>query len=423
MNKLNKKIVLAIIILIVLCALFFLMRRKSAGGYQFQTAPVNRTDLLVTISATGTLEPEEVIDVGAQVAGQIMSFGVDSTGKEVDYGSVVEEGTVLARIDSSLYAADVAQAEAQLKRAQADLQQLQVRVNQTQREWERAQTLGPSRALAETNYDAYHFAYEAAVANVAVGQATILNADAVLAKARRNLNYTTIVSPVKGVVIDRRVNIGQTVVSSLNAPSLFLIAKDLTRMELWVAVNEADIGNVFVGQAVRFSVDAFPDDEFRGEVKRIRLNASMVQNVVTYTVEVVTSNENGKLLPYLTANVKFASAEVKGVLAVPNAALRWMPREEQVRPEKQAAEAPQTSTQLTGPPKNTATVWLSRKSGPYPVRVEVGVTDGTLTEVRSVDLHEGDLAIIGEKSGGNEEQTADSVAPFTPRFLKGKGKA
>jgi HlyD family secretion protein len=163
-----------------------------------------------------------------------------------------------------------------------------------------------------------------------VGEAAILQAkaglaqaEAVLRRAQRNLGYCTITSPVKGVIIDRRVNIGQTVVASLNAPSLFLIAKDLTRMQVWVAVNEADIGKIRPGQPVTFTVDAFQGETFRGEVGKIRLNASMTQNVVTYTVEIITDNASGRLLPYLTANVQFELSRASYVLMVPNAALRW----------------------------------------------------------------------------------------------------
>jgi len=227
----------------------------------FSTAPVTRGDLVVTISATGTVEPEEVIDVGAQVAGQILSFGKDGSGKPIDYGSAVDEGTVLAQIDDSLYAADAAEAAAQVQqagagreRAQADLEQMKAKLYQAQRDWERAQKLGPSEALAESSYDAYQSAYETAKANVAVdeaaiaqAQATLTQAQAALQRAQRNLSYCTIKSPAKGVIIDRRVNIGQTVVASLNAPSLFPLAKDLKRMQVWVAVNEADIGNIHPG--------------------------------------------------------------------------------------------------------------------------------------------------------------------------------
>ena len=184
---------------------------------------------------------------------------------------------------------------------------------------------------------------------MAVGEAAILEAQAIRGpgrggpdRAQRNLSYCTIKSPVKGVIIDRRVNIGQTVVASLNAPSLFLLAKDLTRMQVWVAVNEADIGKIHPGQPVTFTVAAFPGETFRGEVGKVRLNASMTQNVVTYTVEVITDNSNGRLLPYLTANVQFELDRRKDVLLVPSAALRWTPSADQVAP-RVTARPPRTA--------------------------------------------------------------------------------
>src|SRR5439155_10217166 len=204
---------------------------------------------LATITATGTVEPQESIDVGAQVQGRIIGFGKDKNGKSVDNNSEVEEGMVLALIDPSVYQSEVDQAQAQLKqaqagveRAEADLGQFQAKFQQAQRDWNRAQKLGPSDALSQVDYDAYESAYDAAKANVKVGQAAVEQAKAsvtqnaaALKRAQQNLGYCTIVSPVKGVVITRRVNIGQTVVSSLSAPSLFLIAKDLTKMQLWTA--------------------------------------------------------------------------------------------------------------------------------------------------------------------------------------------
>ncbi len=346
-----KRLVIRSIFFVVLFGLIggaaaWLLQRNDEQAITYRTSQVTQGDLLVSISATGTVEPEEVIDVGAQVAGQILSFGKDVSGKPVDYGSVVEEGTVLARIDDSLYLADAAQAEAQVQsaraselRAEADLEQMKAKLRQAERDWQRAQKLGPSEALAQVSYDAYQSTYETAKANVAVGEAAILQAkaslaqaEAVVRRAQRNLGYCTIKSPVKGVIIDRRVNIGQTVVASLNAPSLFLIAKDLKRMQVWVAVNEADIGKIQPGLPVTFTVDAFPGETFRGQVGKIRLNASMTQNVVTYTVEIITDNSSGRLLPYLTANVEFELNRVTNVLLVPNAALRWMPSAEQVAP-------------------------------------------------------------------------------------------
>src|SRR5262245_13006732 len=222
----------------------------QAGARQtpaFRTATVERTSLAATISATGTLEPEEVVDVGAQVAGMIKNFGRDpkETKKPVDYGTQVEEGTVLAQIDDAVYKAQVDQAKSNVQRAEADMLQFRAKLSQTERDWERAKTLRSSRgAISETDYDTAFANYETAKSALAVGEAGIAQAKAALELAAINLGYATIKSPVKGVIVDRRVNVGQTVVASLNAPSLFLIAKDLKRMQIWTSVNEADIGQI-----------------------------------------------------------------------------------------------------------------------------------------------------------------------------------
>ena len=311
-------------------------RQQGSGqATSFETAKVTRGNLLVTIAASGTLEPEEVVDVGAQISGRILSFGKDADGKPVDYGSIVEKDAVIAKLDDSLYQADAAQAEAQVQsakagvqRAEADLGQLQAKFKEAEAQWNRAQKLQAGRALAELEYISYQSSYETAKANVAVGEAAILQAKAALTqaekslwRAQRNLEYCTIASPITGTVIDRRVSIGQTVAAGLNTPSLFLIAKDLKRMQVWVSVNEADIARVYPGQPVTFTVDALPDEIFHGEVYRVRPNASMTQNVVTFTVEITTENSAGRLRPYLTANVRFEVNSRSNVLQVPAAAL------------------------------------------------------------------------------------------------------
>jgi HlyD family secretion protein len=421
------------------------LQRGDSQETVFRRAQVKRGDLLVSISATGTVEPEEVIDVGAQIAGQIQSFGKDADGGTVDYGSVVEAGTVLAKIDDSLYAADAAataaqvqSAKASLQRAEADLGQMQAKLQQAERDWQRAKKIGPSEALAQASYDAYQSAYETAVANLAVGRAAILQsraglaqAEAVLRRAERNLSYCTITSPVKGVIIDRRVNIGQTVVASLNAPSLFLIAKDLKRMQVWVAVNEADIGKIRAGLPVTFTVDAFPGETFRGQVGKVRLNASMTQNVVTYTVEVVTDNSSGRLLPYLTANVQFELDRRSGVLLVPNAALRWQPSTELVvtefrdafvnkatRREKRngTSQAAANPVAAAGEASGRGTLWMPEGAFVKPLRVRVGPSDGTLTEVEGDRLTEGMEVVAGlQIQTGAKSDTSNPFAPSFPR--------
>jgi HlyD family secretion protein len=408
----------------------------------FRTAPIKRGNLIATISASGTVEPEVVVDIGAQVAGTISSFGRDKSGKSIDYGSIVEEGMVLAKIDDSLYAAAVETSKAQLQQSEAnkisaDANVLQMKANlfKAQQDWNRAQKLGPSDALSKSDYDQYQAAYEVAKANVAVAEATVEQTKAAVAQAkaglmsaRINLGYCTIKSPVKGVIIDRRVNIGQTVVSSLSAPSLFLIAKDLKRIQIWVSVNEADIGSISQGQPVTFTVDAYPDQVFRGYVGKVRLNATMTQNVVTYTVEVDTNNDNGKLLPYLTANAQFKIGRRQGVLVVPNAALRWSPKSDQIAPDfRQTANAPAgllrqdiKSPDTIAESQTHGTVWVKQGNFVRPVHVNVGLTDGTVTEVEGNDLREGLRVVVGEAARDTATASGTDRSPFMPQIGRGQ---
>ena len=441
MKRFTKQILVsAVLVGFVASAAFLYQQRGNRSSTSFRTVAVKRGDLEATITATGTVEPEEVVDVGAQVAGKIVAFGKDKNGKTIDYGSVVENGTVLAQIDDTLYAANVAEAKAQLQqakagvqRAEADLVQLQAKQVQAEQDWKRAQELGPSDALSQSDYDALRSAYEIAKANVAVGKAAIVQsryavsqAEATLRREEQNLDYCTIKSPVKGVIIDRRVNIGQTVVASLNAPSLFLIAKDLKRLQVWVSVNEADIGNIRPGQPVTFTVDAYPSQVFKGEVGKVRLNASMTQNVVTYTVEVNTDNSDGRLLPYLTANVQFLVSERHNVLLVPSSALRWTPQpgEEAAESSEQmgssfahrqkAAASPTAKAGEEG--KTQGVVWVPTGAKVRAVPVYVGVSDGGLTEVQGNALKEGVLVVVG-KQQKSKEGTA-STSPFTPQLFR-----
>jgi HlyD family secretion protein len=452
MQPLIKKAGVAIIVLGTAAAVAgWYLNPRSEKAMTYRTARVVRGDLLVAISATGTVEPEEVIDVGAQVAGQILSFGRDADGRTVDYGSKITEGTVLAKIDESLYAAESAQAEAQVQaaranrqRAEADLQQLNAKLYQAERDWQRARKLGPSEALAQASYDAYQAAYQTAVANVAIGKAAILQAEAGLAQARavlqraqRNLGYCTIISPVSGVIIDRRVNIGQTVVASLNAPSLFLIAKDLTRMQVWVAVNEADISKIKPDQPVTFTVDTFPGETFQGRVSKIRLNASMTQNVVTYTVEITTDNRSGRLLPYLSANVQFELHRRNDVLLVPAAALQWKPSRDQAAasfretPAVAAVQYPEPdgrrsahskADRAQGDNDRSGILWILNGEQVQPLRVRLGLTDGGMTEVEGEHLAEGLEIVTGQLNPAADR--SDTTNPFAPRIpQRGTGSA
>jgi HlyD family secretion protein len=477
-----KRIVLGLLALVLLLAGvsgWWYTHAAASRGTVFRFDTVANGDLRATISASGTVEPEDVADVGAQVVGQIIALGEDTgTHKQIDYGSEVDPGTVLARIDDSVYkakveqsrallvsaqtkvdqakaleisaAAKVDQAKANVKVAEANVQFANARADQTDRDLPRAQQMSRDHALAASDLDAAESAFHTNRASVGVSDATLIQArasvadseaslkqataavadsvaavgtaKAQLAQDELNLKYCVITSPIKGVIIDRRVGIGQTVQSSFNTPSLFLLAKDLKRMTVWASVNEADVGQIVVGQKVSFTVDARPGETFYGTVSRIRLNATMTQQVVTYTVEVTTDNTNGKLLPYLTANLKFQVSERKNVLLVRNEALRWKPATAQVTPDlrKQYAQS-QRGGEGNSAPKpettNQGTVWVADNGFVRPVAVQLGMTDGIRTEVMGDDLKDGMKVVTGEAIPDAGDSGAN---PFAPQMFGNK---
>ncbi len=391
-------------------------RETAAQRIAYKTSAVTQGQVVKAIRATGTIEPEDLIDIGSQVTGQIMAFGTDTAGKEVDYCSEVKKGQLLARIDDVTYKAEVTIAKANLTTAQsklasanADVAQLTAKLRQVERDWLRAQKLGVGDALSQKDFDAYQSAYEMAVANMDVGTAAVAQAKAAieqaqaqLEKAERNLSYCEILSTVDGIVIDRRVNIGQTVTASMNTPSLFLVAKDLKKIEIWVPVNEADIGSIYVGMPVEFTVDAFPGKAYHGKVGRIRLNAAMTSNVVTYTVEVTTDNPEGMLLPYLTANVSFIEEKSpEGSLLVPASALRWKPEGWVAPPE------------LAG--KDVLFV-QDEQGSPVPMVVTAGVTNDMHVAIVTDALAVEDAVITGTLTQFEVMQATEGGRnPFLPK--------
>jgi HlyD family secretion protein len=445
--KVMRSVLLVFLILGLLAGASWGVWRWNASGQQepkFRTEPAVKGKLVATISATGTLVPEEVIDVGAQVAGQILRFGpdLDRTDKTIDYRSRVKKDTILAQIDDRLYAADaetaqadLGMAEATVAQAKADLESMKAKLYQATRDWERARELIIGTTISQADYDTAQYAYRAAKVAVPSGEAAVLRAErtaekakATLKRAKQNLDYCTIRSPVDGEIIDRRVNVGQTVVSSLNAPSLFLIAKDLKKMQVWVSVNEADVGSIHKGQLVTFTVDAFPRDVFKGTVGQIRYNATMNQNVVTYTVVVDVPNDDLKLLPYLTANLQFRVDECSNALLVPNAALRWRPKSEQVAEEFRADYEQVKRRKAVAAENNPAaanshgraTVWVEDNGFARPIKIRTGLTDGNMTEVAEVvkgELTPDTPLIVGQNQSSSASGT---VNPFTPKVFGSK---
>jgi len=461
-----------IILLIALAACAWLAHswwshRSAQSDNSYQTAKVDRGDVQELIPATGTLEPVDSVDVGAQVAGIITAFGPDPKDptKTVDFRTEVDgphdgkPGSLLATIDTSIYDADKQQADAQLASAkaslevaQANLENFNAKLDQAQADWNRAQALGAGEALAQTTYDGYKATFETAKAQVDQGKAAITQAQASISEAQaqdnlaiRNLAYCTITSPVKGTIIDRRVNIGQTVVSSLSAPSLFLIGTDMSKMQIWVSVNEADSSRIKEGMPVLFTVDGM-DHTFKAVTGKIRWNATMTQNVVTYTVEVNADNPDGALIPYRTANVKFLANEQDNVLMVPNSALRWHPRNMDADTSDATASAgapaaaPAAASGTSSAPAGTGggrrggkrgangmssgkpkagTVYVLDNGTPKAVPVQLGITDDIFTAINGGDLKEGDEIITGQNS--SDDNGGGTTNPFAPTVLRGGG--
>jgi HlyD family secretion protein len=434
--------------------------RNTAATPPLRTTKVSRGDLRATLAATGTLKPEEVVDIGAQVVGQIKTLGLDPSDpakkKIIDFGSIVHEGTVLALIDDSAYKAQVDNAEATLQRAHADLAQAQAKFDQAEEEWRRAKSLLPTNAIAQSDFDSVTANYRAALAYVASQKACVRQNEVLLRLARTNLDNTIIRSPVHGVILDRRASVGQTVVAAFNAPSLFLIAKDLRRMQVWASVDESDIGQVRTGMPVQFTVDTCPGEVFRGRVSQVRLKATTTGDSVAYTVVIGTDNSDGKLLPYLTADLQFELGQRSGVLLVPNAALCWRPRLEQVPPELRDAGLPTVSDEesendrpsvadLSAEPTSSRAsgrshaehgseggghfhaergsegpehgyLWVEDGRFVRPIEVHTGQSDGAMTEVSGQQVKEGLEVVVGQRSAA-AQSTADAAEDRGSRIV------
>lgn len=389
----------------------------------FRTVTVMEGDLFVGVTASGTVEPVEIVDVGTQISGRISSFGPDeqTARKTIDYGSKINADGVLAKLDDQPAKAALSKASADLKLAEAELSGSKAKLKQADRAFRRAEQLRGTDSEAE--YEKAESEVETARAELAMAEAKVEQAQIAKQQAEIDLGYTVIRSPIDGVVIDRRVNVGQTVVSGMNAPSLFLLAKDLSQMQVWAAVNEADIGKIHLDQSVTFSVDAYPDQTFTGKVNQIRLNASQQQNVVSYGVIVNVDNTDGKLLPYMTAKLEFELARRKDIVLVPNQALRWQPKLSQISPSvlsevealrKSASRVGYTAAQSEQDTElkvdlNTPVLWIVADDGLVrPVPVEAGLTDDNVTEIISGEIEPGDTVVINAL----KPRRADFVSTF-----------
>ncbi|HEX4961595.1 MAG TPA: efflux RND transporter periplasmic adaptor subunit [Thermoanaerobaculia bacterium] len=304
-HKQRRWLIAAIVVVVaVLVVLFFLRRGKDGGGDRYRTEAVSRGNITMTVNATGTLSAVVTVQVGSQVSGIISRL-------YADFNSQVKQGQLLAELDPTPFQQTVEQRQADVTKSKVEVANALITYNRQKR-------LFDAGLIAQSDLDAAKAAFDSAQAGLALSQAS-------LKQAQTNLGYTKIYSPIDGQVVARAYDLGQTVAASFSAPTLFTIAKDLTKMQVQADVDQSDIGQIKPGETVRFTVDAYPDQEFRGQISQVRLNATVTQNVITYPVMVEVPNPDGKLRPSMTANVTIEVATVRDVLRVPNAALRFRP--------------------------------------------------------------------------------------------------
>lgn len=374
----------------------YLYRTKLNGGgaTTFKLAKLERGPLSAVVSATGTLNPVVSVQVGSQVSGQIKEIFVD-------FNSPVKAGQLIARIDPETLQQKVRQAEADVEATQSAVAVQRAEVSRSRailsdalRDYERKKMLVDKGFISSAERDKAQTTYDAALAGLRVTEAQTQNGEAIVrqrqaqvAQARIDLERTSIRAPVDGVVVKRSVEPGQTVAASLQAPELFVIAKNLSDMQVEASIDEADVGRVKLGQKARFTVDAFPGQNFEGEVRQVRKAATVVSNVVTYTVVISAENPQLALLPGMTANVQIATAHKDNVLKVPNAALRF-------RPTNAVSPAP-SGNRKSSPDRGR--VWVVGSDGsPLSVEVGLGLGDGKMTEITTGDLTEGSEVILGQ---------------------------
>jgi len=414
----KKILIIAIIIAIAgVGAWQLLAHSKANSDSQYSFMQIQRGNIQSTISSTGTLQAVETVNVGTQVSGTINQI-------LVDFNDKVSKGLLIARLDTSLLSVTVRDANANLASAQAQY-------NQAQRNLDRNKSLYDKQLLSEIDYNQ-------TLTNAEIARASLLVAQSALERATINLNYAEIRSPIDGIVIERSVDEGQTVAASLSTPTLFIIAKDLSRMQILAQADESDIGQIHLGQTAHFTVPAYPDRSFEGHVQQVRLEPQTVSNVVVYTVVLDAQNNEGLLLPGMTATVDFITQDVQNVLYVPTAALHFQPTEQmmaEVKKNQQARrqdlpdslrrgrgfhqEAPQSFAANGSNPSSSSNssndrsrLWLLDQHGSLEmVPVRTGATNGTLTEILSGrGISEGMQVISGisQKNGKTSSQTSSN---------------
>lgn len=444
MTRGTKRAAIAVAVLLLAGAVVWVVRGRQDAP-QYTTVVVDRGDIVQTVGATGTLQAVVTVQVGSQVSGTIKEL-------HADFNSVVKKGQVIARLDPSSFQAQVAQAQANVVTAQANVERQQAAIADAKQKYERARQLAAEQLLPAADLETAKSTYEGAVAQLAASRAAVTQAKASLDQAQVNLHYTVINAPIDGVVIARNVDIGQTVAASFQAPVLFVIANDLTHMQVNASVDESDVGKLKAGQEVTFHVDAYPNRTFKGRVDQVRLQPTTVQNVVSYSTIITVDNPDLALMPGLTASVSVIVQRSENALRIPAAALRFKmadgaagrDRDARPRGDNAGAAAPSGGSGQ-GPRQGSGggtggnwrerhadgggqgggrsgnqrgTVYVLGDQGPQPTRIVMGVNDGQFVEVKE-GLTEGARVITGIATAGAPSAGARSTPagsnPFNPQ--------
>ncbi|CDE43607.1 efflux transporter RND family MFP subunit [Clostridium sp. CAG:768] len=371
----------AIIALIIIGGIGF----SGAKQVKYKTKAIERCTITEVVEASGTINPVNTVSVGSTVSGLIKEI-------YVDYNDVVKKGQILAQIDPANFEATVQQNQAQINNARANLAKLQAIANYDQKQYVRYKNLYSKNFVAKSELDEKLSTYQSDLAQINAAKAQISQYQATLKTALTNLGYTKIIAPVDGTVISREIDLGSPVAASFQAPELFTIAQDLTKMQIEVSVSEADIGRVEEGQDVTYTLDGYPDSTFTGKVTQVRLSPTTESNVVTYTVIVDVNNEDLKLKPGMTANVSIITDKSENVLCVPNMALKFTP-------------------DINGPKYKNQGIWILEKGKPKRVEIETGAYNDSSTEIISDKIQEGTDVIISIKSKKSKQNNRRNPVP------------
>lgn len=407
-----KKTIFAVVVavLVVGVAGWRVMAKKAEGpAEKYRTAEIDRGEVSMNVTAAGAVSAVTTVQVGSQVSGVIAAL-------HADFNSRVREGQLLAELDPTPFQAQVEQRQADLRKAEVDLRNVEIQLARQRR-------LVGEGLSSQAELDSAEAVY-------GIARAQVEQSRAALSQSETNLRYTRILSPIDGVVVDRQYDVGQTVAASFQAPTLFTIAQDLKRMQVQADVDQADIGRIATGQPVRFTVDAYPEQEFRGKVSQIRLNATVNQNVVTYPVIIEVPNDEEQLRPTMTANVVIEVSKVADVIRIPNASLRFRPETAKGSGpespgtaggrsvERRALEAGAAPRGMAGASRafdmasargprdrGTQTVYRMKGTELEPIEIRTGITDGRFTQVVEGELEPGDILVVGAATARAAEQS------------------